>query len=335
MVLSHLVFGRVLAGTFRAFHRPLRPLEGKVALVCGGSRGLGRAMARELLQAGASVAICARDPAPLEATRTWLSRFGGRVFAQRCDLRSEFETLELFGAVARELGPIDIVVANAATILVAPIEALTPADFDDAMGDIFGTTTRVALAALPGMRARRQGTIAFITSIGARVGIPHLAPYSAAKFAAAGFVEALGAEVAKDGVHVLTVFPGLMRTGSWLHASFRGAPARELRWFGMGAITPLLSIDADKAARRIVDAIVVRKRRLTLTPAARLAIALHDLLPDLWWLASAVAARLLPRAPADAAAAQRKGRELLDRPSALVLRAIGAQCARLAVRHGQ
>lgn len=336
MIAAHLVFGRVLAGTFGAFHRPEQPLRGKVALVCGGSRGLGRATARELIQAGASVAICGRDPGTLEDTRAWLSQFGGRVLAQRCDLRSELETFELFGAVTRELGPIDIVVVNAATILVAPIETLTPTDFDEAMQENFGVATRAALTALPSMRARRQGTIAFITSIGAKIGVPHLAPYSAAKFAEAGFAEALGAEVAKDGVHVLTVFPGLMRTGSWLHASFRGVPERELRWFGMGAITPLLSIDADRAAKRIVRAIVTRKHRLTVTPAALLAIAVHDLFPGLWSFVSAVLGRLLPRAPLNGGSVeQRKGAELLTRPSSLLLRAIGARSARLAARHGQ
>jgi NAD(P)-dependent dehydrogenase (short-subunit alcohol dehydrogenase family) len=333
MLAAHLVFGRVLAAAFGAVYRPERPLRNKVALVCGGSRGLGRSIARELVRAGASVALCARDPEPLEATRAWLAELGGAVFAQRCDLRSELETRDLFEAVTRELGPIDIVVVNAATILVAPVETLTPRDFDDAMQEIFGTATRAALAALPGMRARRQGTIAFITSIGAKIGVPHLAPYSAAKFAEAGFAETLAAEVAKDGVHVLTVFPGLMRTGSWLHASFRGAPERELGWFGVAAITPLLSIDGDRAARRVVRAIAARKRRLTLTPAARLAIALHDLFPAPWSFLGGLLARLLPRA--GKSVAEHDGSQLLARPETLLLRAIGARTARLGAKHGQ
>ncbi|HEX6275538.1 MAG TPA: SDR family NAD(P)-dependent oxidoreductase, partial [Polyangiaceae bacterium] len=120
MLAAHLVFGRVLALAFDAFHRPRRPLQGKVAVVCGGSRGLGRAVARELVRNGASVAICARDPVPLEETRLWLERHGGRVLAQSCDLRSEASTRELFDRVASELGPVDIVVANAATLLVGP-----------------------------------------------------------------------------------------------------------------------------------------------------------------------------------------------------------------------
>jgi NAD(P)-dependent dehydrogenase (short-subunit alcohol dehydrogenase family) len=251
-------------------------------------------------------------------------------------LRDDRSTLELFELVTRELGPIDIVVANAATLLVAPIETLTQTEFEDAMLDVFGTAARAALIALPSMQARREGTLVFITSIGARFGVPHLAPYSAAKFAEAGFAEAVGAEVAKDGVNVLTVFPGLMRTGSWIHGSFRGMPERELGWFGVGAITPLLSIDADTAAKRIVRAIIDRKRRLTFTPAARLAIAVHDYLPGLWALASAIIGRLLPRAPLNGEPVeQRRGGELLEQPSSWLLRAIGARSARLAERHGQ
>jgi NAD(P)-dependent dehydrogenase (short-subunit alcohol dehydrogenase family) len=336
MVLAHLVFGGVLAGVFSALHSPRRPLRGKVALVCGGSRGLGRSIARELLRQGADVAICARDPGPLEETRAWLERFGGRVVARPCDLRSQLSTSELFASVTRELGPVDILVVNAATLLVAPIETLTPTEFDEAMEDVFGTAVRAALTALPSMQTRRKGTIAFVTSIGGRLGVPHLAPYSAAKFAEAGFAETLGAEVAKDGVHVLSVFPGLMRTGSWLRASFRGVPARELGWFGVGAIAPLVSIDADRAAKRIVQAIVTRKRRLTYTPAARLAMAVHDVLPGLWSFVSRVLGRLLPRAPhGSGAVEQREGRELLGRPSSLLLRAVSARSARLAERHGQ
>jgi NAD(P)-dependent dehydrogenase (short-subunit alcohol dehydrogenase family) len=336
MVLAHLVFGRALAAAFGALYRPAEPLRGKVALVCGGSRGLGRAVARELGREGASVAIAARNAGPLEEARAWLSEQGRNVLARQADLRSEDETRELFEAVTRELGPIDIVVANAATLLVAPVETLTPDDFDDAMRDIFGAATRPALAALPSMRARGDGTIVFITSLGAKFGVPHLAPYSAAKFAQAGFAEALGAEVAKDGVHVLTVFPGLMRTGSWLHAIFRGAPERELGWFGISAIAPLLSIDTESAAKRIVRAIVGRRRRLTFTPAARLAIALHDLLPSSWALISRLGARLLPGArrrgrPVE----QRSGAEVLSAPSSLPLRAIGARTRRLAARNGQ
>jgi NAD(P)-dependent dehydrogenase (short-subunit alcohol dehydrogenase family) len=337
MIAAHWVFGRALASVYAALRRPHQaPLRGRVAVVCGGSRGLGRALARELLLRGASVAICGRDARSLEDTRVWLEGSGGRVFAQVCDLRSEAQTLEFFDDVERELGPADIVIANAATILVAPIETLSPADFDLSMREIFGTTTRAALTVLPGMQSRRSGTIVFITSIGGRLGVPHLASYSAAKFAAVGFAEALSAEVAKDGVRVLSVFPGLMRTGSHAHAVFRGRPERELGWFGAGAVTPLGSMHGERAARRVVRAIIDGERRVTLTLAARLAIALHDFVPGVWSALSALAARLLPRAPAASERSQQfEGAELLAKSPSWLLRAIDARTKQLAPKYGQ
>lgn len=336
MFAAHLAFGGALARAYRAFGTPQASLRGKVAVVCGGSRGLGRSVARELLLQGASVAICGRDPRSLEETRAWLEAFGGPVLAKVCDLQSEAQTLSFLESVTEELGPIDVVVANAATILVAPLETLTPFDFDKAHREIFGAAMHPALLALPDMRARRSGTLVFISSIGGKVGVPHLAPYSAAKFAVTGFAEAVGAEVAKDRVRVLTVFPGLMRTGSHLHATFQGQPERELSWFAAAAITPLLSIDADRAAQRVVRAIVDGRSRLSFTPAAHLATFVHDLLPGVWSVLAATAARLLPRAPtASDAALQREGIELLRGSSSSLLRVIGARSASLAQRHGQ
>lgn len=336
MFAAHLAFGGALARAYRAFGTPQASLRGKVAVVCGGSRGLGRSVARELLLQGASVAICGRDPRSLEETRAWLEAFGGPVLAKVCDLQSEAQTLSFLESVTEELGPIDVVVANAATILVAPLETLTPFDFDKAHREIFGAAMHPALLALPDMRARRSGTLVFISSIGGKVGVPHLAPYSAAKFAVTGFAEAVGAEVAKDRVRVLTVFPGLMRTGSHLHATFQGQPERELSWFAAAAITPLLSIDADRAAQRVVRAIVDGRSRLSFTPAAHLATFVHDLLPGVWSVLAATAARLLPRAPTGSdAALQREGIELLRGSSSSLLRVIGARSASLAQRHGQ
>jgi NAD(P)-dependent dehydrogenase (short-subunit alcohol dehydrogenase family) len=336
MLAAHLVFGAALARAYRSLRRPSAPLRGRVAVVCGGSRGLGRSIARELLLQGASVAICGRDPRSLEDTRAWLEGFGGRVVAHACDLQSEAQTLDFFASVTQRLGSIDVVVANAATLLVAPLETLTPFDFDKAQREIFGTAMRAALLALPGMRAGGRGNLVFISSVGGKVGVPHLAPYSAAKFAIAGFAEAVGAEVAKDGVRVLTVFPGLMRTGSHAHASYQGHPERELGWFAAAAIAPLLSIDADRAARHVVRALVDGRTRLSFTPAARLAMLAHDLLPGVWSGATAVAARLLPRAPSNGAAPERReGVELLHRSSSPLLRLIGERTARLAARHNQ
>ena len=288
------------------------------AVICGGSRGLGRAVAHALAEAGYGVAICARSKDEVDQARAELERLGVRVFAEACDLRDEEQASRFIARVEETLGPIDVLVTNAATISVAPIETRTSADFDDAMRSTFYTALHPILAALPRMRERKHGTIAMVTSIGGLVGVPHLTPYSTAKFATVGLAESLAGELRKDGIHVLTVIPGLMRTGSHVRATFKGNAAREYTWFAAAATTPLVSIDANVAAKRIVRAIRQKRTRLVLTPGARVAARLHDLLPELFTVAFEIAGALLPKAPerpteAEGRALQSKGPKALER----------------------
>jgi short-subunit dehydrogenase len=287
-------------------------LEGKTALVCGASRGLGRQIALELARRGCRVAICARSERDLDDVRAELVALGATVHAEACDLRSMEQVEVLVANVTASLGPIDVLVPVAATLLVGPIEAMKVADFDDAMDSIFKTSLHAALAVLPRMQSRKAGTIAFITSIGGKLGVPHLVPYSAAKFAEVGLAEGLRAEVAKDGVHVLTVVPGLMRTGSHVHAEMKGDADKEYAWFGASATSPMpMTIDAARAARRIVRAIERGDTELVLTPAAKLAVRANGLAPSLVSLFMKLAGRLLPRAPALTAGGIRR-REGID-----------------------
>ena len=128
---------------------------------------------------------------------------------------------------------------------------------------------RLALAALPVMRAQGHGRIVTITSIGGKLSVPHLLPYSTAKFAAAGFSEGLRAELGGGPVTVTTVVPGLMRTGSHVRAEFAGRKDQEFTWFSLGASLPLVSMDAERAARQIVAAVAARRPEVFLTPAAQ------------------------------------------------------------------
>jgi NAD(P)-dependent dehydrogenase (short-subunit alcohol dehydrogenase family)/uncharacterized membrane protein YagU involved in acid resistance len=336
MVAAHLVYGAALAAVERELSPISAELRGKVVVVCGGSRGLGRALARELVQRGARVAICGRSAESLQQARDWLEGFGAPVLADICDLRDEAQTRAFLRRVTQQLGPIDVLIANAASIEVAPVETLQPSDFKATMNEIFGSALNATLTVLPQMQARGTGTVVIVSSIGGKLAVPHLAPYSSAKFAQVGFAEALRTEVAKDGVRVLTVIPGLMRTGSHLHATFRGQPERELIWFGASAITPLLSINADRAARHIVRAIARGEQTLTFTPAAHFGTWLHDRAPNLWALIGAIAARLLPKAPSHQwHPTSYEGTEVIERSSSALVRWIARASTPLAAKHGQ
>ena len=289
-----LAGGAFLAG--REILRRVVPadLRGQTALVTGGSRGLGLLISRELLRAGCRVAICARDAPELERARHDLARSGGEVATFVCDVGDRQQVEHLIQQVTIQLGGIDVLVNNAGVIQVGPVENQELADFHMAMDVMYWGVVYPTLAVLPQMQARGAGRIANITSIGGRLGVPHLLPYSSAKFAAVGFSEGLAAEVAKDGITVTTVVPGLMRTGSHLHALTKGQHAAEYGWFSLGASLPLISMDAERAAQQVVEAIQRGEPVRFLGITAALASRFHGLFPGTTVELLGLVNRLLP-----------------------------------------
>jgi NAD(P)-dependent dehydrogenase (short-subunit alcohol dehydrogenase family) len=145
------------------------------------------------------------------------------------------------------------------------------------------------------MRARGQGRIVNVSSIGGKVSVPHLLPYSASKFALTGLSEGLRSEVAKDGVVVTTVCPGLMRTGSPRNALFKGHHRVEFALFTLMDAFPAVSMNADSAAKRIIEACRYGEAEVVLSLPAKAAVLLHDLFPGLATDLNALISRLLPR----------------------------------------
>jgi short-subunit dehydrogenase len=268
----------MVAGVRYFFRRPMR-LDGAVAVITGGSHGLGLTLARQLARRGTNLVLLARDEAELEAAE--------RELAPRCDVLgipcdvTDREAIEraLTEAVTR-MGGIDIVINNASIIQVGTLEAMTEADFRAAMEVNFWGTVNTTLAALPYLRARRGARICNITSIGGKVAVPHLLPYDCAKFAAVGFSEGLRAELAKDDIVVTTIVPGLMRTGSPENALFKGQREREYAWFTAGDATPISALSVERAAHRIVRAIDRGETEVTLSWQAKVLRYAHALFPS-------------------------------------------------------
>ena len=160
---------------------------------------------------------------------------------------------------------------------------------------------RLALTGLPVMRRQGHGRIVTIASIGGKLSVPHLLPYSTAKFAAVGFSEGLRAELGRGPVTVTTVVPGLMRTGSHLQARFTGQAGKEFTWFALGASLPLVSMDAERAARQIIGAVRQRRAEVILTPAAQIVSRVAGLAPGLTSEVLHLVQRLALPAPGQAA----------------------------------
>lgn len=269
-------------------------LRGRNVLVTGGSRGLGLVLARELIAQGARVAICARHQEELERAETDLRQRGGQVLALRCDLTDTWQVNELISIVRERLGPIDVLINNAGVIAVGPVESMTLADFQEVMQINYWSAVHTILAVLPEMRQRGAGRIVNIASIGGKISVPHLLPYSASKFALVGLSEGLRAELAKDGIVVTTVNPGLMRTGSPRNATFKGQHRAEYTWFSISDSLPPLALQAERAARQIIAACKRGDAEETLSLAAQAADLFHGVFPGLTADILGVFNRLLP-----------------------------------------
>jgi NAD(P)-dependent dehydrogenase (short-subunit alcohol dehydrogenase family) len=286
--------GACLAG--RALLRRSRwvELRGRVALVTGGSRGLGLVLARQLVDEGCRVAICARDEAELRRAEVDLRERGGDVLAVQCDVTSGAQVKGMVEGVREHFGPVDVLINNAGVIQVGPVEHMTEADFEEAMRLHFWAPLHATLAVLPDMTRQGSGRIVNVSSIGGKVPVPHLLPYTASKFALVGLSEGLRQELKRYNVFVTTVAPGLMRTGSPRSAFFKGQHRKEHAWFALGDASPLLSMGAERAARKIIAAMRHGDAELILTVQAKLAARFHGMFPGLSGELGSIAAAALP-----------------------------------------
>jgi len=308
-------------------------LRGQTVVITGSSRGLGLALAEEFARQGCKIVLNARNERELVRARQQVERLGAEVSAFTSDVTRPEQAEHLINAARQHFGRIDILVNNAGTISVGPLEENTLQDFREAMDALFWSMVQPTLAVLPAMMERRRGKIVNITSIGGRVSVPHLLPYSCAKFAAVGFSEGLHAELRKHGVHVLTVVPGLMRTGSHLHAQFKGKHQKEYGWFAVSGTNPLLSVVVVPAKKQIVNATRRNRSDLVIGWQARALMHAHANAPGLIAEVLGLVNRMLPGPEAGGLegvrpSPKKEGRESESAVTRSALTALGRKAAR-------
>lgn len=284
----------------------------KVVLITGGSRGLGLALARQLAGEGAHLAILARNADELAtAEADLLARGAADVFPLVADITDPAAVRTAVATVAARFGGLDVLVNNAAALQVGPLEHMDVSDFEKAMNTNFWAALHAVHAALPHLRRRAGARIVNVASFGGEVAVPHMAPYNASKHALVGFSTSLRAELDADHIRVLTVTPGVLRTGSHVNVDFKGRHAEEFAWFAGGMGSVLTSMGSERAARLILGACRAGRPYISIGIQAKAARIFNGLFPNLTAYGAALANRLILPRPGEGAAANvsRPGRE--------------------------
>ena len=201
-------------------------LTGRVALVTGASRGIGRAVALALARAGADVAVNYRSAADAaREVESQIAALGGRAVAIQADVSSAADVARLVGTVEERLGGIDILVNNAGIARPQPLTEITEQDWDELIAVNLKSCFLVTQAVLPGMRARRWGRIVNISSVAAHVGGvvgPH---YAASKAGMLGLTHSYAALLAQEGITANAISPALIET-DMVRNNLNATPAR-------------------------------------------------------------------------------------------------------------
>ena len=263
----------------------------QTVIISGGSRGLGLLVARRLVGEGAQVALLARTGEDLDAA---VAELGPDALAVVCDVRDRAAVDAAVAQTVAHFGPPSVLLHDAGVISVGPEAHMDAGDYDESLGIHFWGAYHLTEAVRPHLPRDGSARIGYVSSIGGRVAIPHLGPYSVGKHALVGYADAMRAELAGDGIRVTTITPGLLRTGSHPNALVKGQHEKEYAWFAVGDAAPGVSMDGDRAARKIVDALRHGDAALTLTLAAKLAAAADGVAPGAVGAVMKAVSALLP-----------------------------------------
>jgi short-subunit dehydrogenase len=246
-------------------------LAGKIVVVTGASMGIGEAIAKIFSDHGASVIMLSRDAARIEAAR---ARIGHpeRTLAMACDVRHREDIDRAVGLTLHHLQRIDVWINNAGHGLLDSVSQMEmPACREMFDTNLFGAVAAMQ-AVIPVMRQQAGGTIINVSSVAGHIPVPFHAAYSATKFALNAIGKAASVELKKEGIHVLTVCPGYVRTGF----SENAAHGNELKRVRPGAIR---GITAERVARATLRGYLKQKREVIVPWTMHIPVKIYQLFP--------------------------------------------------------
>jgi len=248
-------------------------LVGKVVVITGASMGIGEAIAKVFAQQGASVVLLSRDAARSEAARTRIG-FPDRTVALSCDVRNSEEIDRILGLTLHHFKRLDVWVNNAGHGLLDSVAQMEMSACHDMFETNFFGAVSAMQAVIPVMRQQGGGTIINISSVAGHIPLPFHAAYSATKFALNAIGKAAGVELKKEGIHVLTVCPGYVRTAFGENA----VQGRELKKVRPGSVR---GITAERVARATLHGYLKRKREVIVPWTMHVPAKIYQLFPGL------------------------------------------------------
>ena len=183
-------------------------LNGRVALITGASRGLGKAMALALGEAGARLALVSRDAAQLSAVARQARQLGAQAEVFQADVTDEAQVLQLARDVPAKLGTVDILINNAGTVVRSLCVDFTLADWNLVLNTNLTSAFLMSRSFVPQMKGRGYGRVINISSIMGHISVPQRTAYSASKAGLLGFTRALALELASEKITVVAISPG-------------------------------------------------------------------------------------------------------------------------------
>ena len=248
-------------------------LTGQVVVVTGASMGIGEAIARRFAAEGASVVLLSRDTTRAEAARVRIG-FPERTIALSCDVRHSEEIDRVLALTLHHFKRVDVWINNAGHGLLDSVAQMDPAALHEMFETNFFGAVSAMQAVVPVMRQQGGGCIINISSVAGHIPLPFHAAYSATKFALNAIGKAAGVELKKDGIHVLTVCPGYVRTAFGENA-VRGTELKRVRPQKVRGITP------ERVANATLNGYIKRKREVIVPWTMHVPVEVYQLFPSL------------------------------------------------------
>jgi len=271
-----------LAGYF-AFKRKKRQFtyQGKVVLVTGGARGLGYIMARQLVEEGAKVIICARDADQLDKAYVLLRNHGEVTYPYVCDITEKENIVQLAYFIKKRFGRLDVLINNTGTITINPIEQLPLNNYKKFIESHLWGPMQLVRVLIPLLSKSREAKIVNIFSVGGKISLAKSQPYDVNEIVHAVFYDNISRVITGKNIKLTAIYPEFKDQDLPVNLKLKGHSEQELAWSKFNESRPLISLYAENVGKQILKTAQIGKKTLTLPFPRELARIVNNINTEL------------------------------------------------------